>query len=331
MVTTAADVPRELRAREFLSSLGYPERDGESEDSELRFPDGGHYRVEIPSVEGPRSLEALLNEADRLVTPVHRVSSGSGIALTLDSDIREMATICAERSIELSLFVGPRAGWDVSAQARTPTGGMIGARHEGTDQLVYAMTDLIRASELGVRGALVADEGLLQVASAMKGTGLLPADFVLKVSVQLMAPNPVSAAILERLGAGTINVPPGLPLSKLRGIRASTAVPLDMYVESPENIGGFMRLHEVPKLVTALAPVHLKFGLKNHADVYPSGYHLEDLNARLSVERVRRAAMGLEILRESGITVQMSAIGSEGVAVPVTAEPRRVPDRSSVL
>lgn len=317
MVIDSAVSPRELRAREFLASLGYPDHDGEPEDSELRFSDAGHYRVEIPSVEGPRSLEALLNEADRLKTPVHRVSSGSGIALMLDSDIREMVIICAEQRIELSLFVGPRASWEISAQARTPAGGMMGARHEGSDQLVYAMTDLIRASELGVRGALVADEGLLQVASEMKRVDMLPADFVLKVSVQLMAPNPVSASLLERLGAGTINVPPGLPLAKLKGIRAATTIPLDMYVESPENVGGFMRLHEIPKFVTGLAPVYLKFGLKNHADVYPSGYHLEDLNARLSVERVRRAAMGLEILSESALPVQMSAIGSTGVAVPV--------------
>lgn len=316
MVTDSTTMPREQIARRFLGALGYPQDEASVPESGKAFPDGGHYRVEIPSVEGPRCLEAVLAEADRLEVPVHRVSSGSGIALTLEQDIRAMAEICRDRQIELSLFVGPRAGWDPSAQARTPTGAILGARHEGTDQLVYAMADLIRANELGVRGALVADEGLLEVASAMKAEGVLSPDFVLKVSVQLMAPNPVSAAQLERLGAGSINVPPGLPMNKLAGIRTTTSVPIDMYVESPDTLGGFIRHQEVPGFVRALAPVYLKFGLRNHADVYPSGHHLEELNVRLGIERVRRAAVGLELLRDSGVQARMSGIGSAGVAVP---------------
>ena len=33
--------------------------------SDARFADGLRYRIEIPSVEGPRVLEAVLDEADR--------------------------------------------------------------------------------------------------------------------------------------------------------------------------------------------------------------------------------------------------------------------------
>lgn len=315
----SALAPREERARTFLASLGYPPSDEDLPASDREFPGGGMYRIEIPSVEGPRSLRAVFDEADRLDVPVHRVSSGLGIALTMDADIREMVAMCVERDVELSLFVGPRANWDVGSQVRTPTGGIMGARHEGTDQLVYAMTDLMRANELGVRSALVADEGLLTVAAAMKSEGVIAPEFVLKVSVQLMAPNPVSAALLERYGACTINVPPGLTLDKLRGIRESTTVPLDMYVEAPETLGGFMRLKEIPKLVHALAPVYLKFGLKNHADVYPSGQHLDELNVQLSTERVRRAAIGLEVLRESGIDAPMAPIGGPGIGIPVSS------------
>lgn len=313
MVTTTS---REERARAFLDELGFPAADGVGEAASGRFPDGGQYRVEIPSVEGPRSLEALLREADRLEVPVHRVSSGSGIVLSSESDIRAMVQMCADRAIELSLFVGPRAGWDIGGQVSAPVGGALGARHEGSDQLAYAMVDLMRANELGVRGALVADEGLLYLAKAMKDQGLLDPGFVLKVSVQLMAPNPVSARLIEQLGAGTINVPPGLPLERLSSIRAATTVPLDMYVEAPDTLGGFVRLHEIPRFVRALAPVYLKFGLRNHADVYPSGHHLADLNEKLSIERVRRAAIGLEILRESGLDATMSAVGSAGLGLP---------------
>ena len=38
--------------------------------SEQRFADGLRYRIEIPSVEGPRVLEAVLDEADARSVPV---------------------------------------------------------------------------------------------------------------------------------------------------------------------------------------------------------------------------------------------------------------------
>lgn len=309
------DLSRATRAQQLLESLGFGDA-GSVTPSTLAFPDGGAYRVEIPSVEGPRSLEAVFVEADRLGVPVHRVSSGSGISLTSTTDIAEMVAVCAERKVELSLFVGPRAAWDIGGQARQP-GSPIGARHEGLAQVLHAMTDLMRADELGVRGALVADEGLLRAAEAMKSAGLLSPEMVLKISVQLMAPNAISATLLESLGAGTINVPPGLSMAHLSEIRRATTVPLDMYVEAPDTLGGFVRLHDIPDFVHVLAPVYLKFGLRNHADVYPSGYQFEELNVRLSRERVRRAQIGLELLAESGRAGTMSAIGSRGVAVPV--------------
>src|SRR5207247_5581864 len=43
-----------------------------------RFPDGAHFRVEIPSVEGPAVLAAVLEEADARGVTVNRVSQGSG-------------------------------------------------------------------------------------------------------------------------------------------------------------------------------------------------------------------------------------------------------------
>jgi Peptidase family U32 len=273
--------------------------------------------VEIPSVEGPASLQAVFEEADARGVLVHRVSSGSGIMLATDAEIREMVVACAERRVELSLFVGPRAPWDAGPQARTPAGGAVGCRHEGADQLAYAMEDLVRANELGVRGALVADEGLLLMTRRMKEAGLLAADFVVKASVQMMASNPVSVRLMQDLGADTYNVPPGLSLPRLAAIRAATQVPLDMYVESPDTLGGFVRHHEIAEMVRVLAPLYVKFGLRNHPDVYPSGAQFEALNVQLSRERVRRAEIGLGFLRRAAPDLTTSELGAKGLAIPL--------------
>ena len=51
-------------------------------------------------------------------------------------------------------------------------------------------------------------------------------------------------------------------------------------------------------LVRATSPVYLKLGLRNAPNIYPSGLHLEDSAIRLARERVRRAELLLQLLRE---------------------------------
>src|ERR1035437_2050197 len=130
------------------------------------------------------------------------------------------------------------------------------------------MEDLKRAAALGVRGALVGDEGLLLLTKEMKLQGLLPKNFVIKCSVQMMASNPVSVRIMQDLGADTYNVPMALTLPKLAAIRQAIDIPIDLYVEVPDNFGGFIRFYEIPEFIRLLSPVYIKFGLRNHPDVY---------------------------------------------------------------
>src|SRR5205809_6001158 len=96
--------------RAFLESVGLPPGDlHELPGSQKRFPDGAQYRVEIPSVEGPVCLEAVLEAADRLDVRVHRVSQGSGVFLQTDEELDRMARVGAETGIEISLFARPNA------------------------------------------------------------------------------------------------------------------------------------------------------------------------------------------------------------------------------
>ncbi|MBU8920207.1 U32 family peptidase [Bacillus sp. FJAT-29953] len=304
-------------SREFLEKLGYPSTDlKELPTSTKRFPDGAQYRIELPSTEGPVALREMLKEIDRYGLTIHRVSQGSGIMLLTDEEILEMCQLTGERGMELSLFVGPRGTWDISAQPLTSGGQSIALRHEGADQLVYAMEDLKRGAALGLRGALVADEGLLLLTKEMKKHGQLPEDFVVKVSVQLGSANPVSVKLMQDLGAGTYNVPTALTLHKLASIRQSIDIPIDLYVEVPDNLGGFLRYYEIPEIIRVLAPVYIKFGLRNHPDVYPSGKQWETTNISLVKERVHRAALGVQMIERYYPEAKTSKLGAEGLGVP---------------
>ena len=158
---------------------------------------------------------------------------------------------------------------------------------------------------------------MLAVFGEARSAGLLPADMQAKVSVMLPAANPAAARVLADLGASTINLPTDLTLPQIAAIRAAVDVPLDVYVEAPDNVGGFLRHHELPELIRVAAPVYVKFGLRNAPDVYPAGTHLEATTVALSRERVRRARLGLELLERSGYEPTTSELGAAGLALPV--------------
>lgn len=303
------------RGRSLLKALGFCDRDV-VQTSGKRFPDGAQYRVEIPSVEGPRVLDAVLKACRRYDIRIDRVSQGSGIMLLTDQEIQEMAAMGREAGIEVSLFVGPRGPFDVGAQPLTPSGKNIGWRIEGCDQLAYALEDVFRACDLGIRSVLIADEGLLWLIDQAKGRGDLPSDLVVKVSVLLGACNPVSISLMEGIGAGTFNVPTDLTLARLSVIRQAVNLPLDIYVEAPDDFGGFVRHYELPEIVRVAAPVYIKFGLRNAPNIYPSGAHLEETAVGLGVERVRRARIGLDMIARFAPELVRSDARAKDLGIP---------------
>ena len=226
------------RTRQFLVSLGLPPGDSyDLPDSLKRFPDGGQYRLEIPSVEGPAALQVVIEEAARYGLTIQRVSQGSGIMMLTDAEIRQMAELGCAAKMEVSLFVGPRAAWDTGAQITAAAGKNLGARLRGMDQVIYAAEDIRRACDLGIRSVLIADEGLLWLVTEMKKKGELPSNLVTKISVQMGAANPISVRWMEQLGAGTYNVPTDLSLPQLAALRQAASLPFDVYVEVPDDGG----------------------------------------------------------------------------------------------
>ncbi len=284
--------------------------------SEVRFPDGAHFRIEIPSCEGPEVLRAIVDEAAARRVTVNRVSQGSGAMLHSEAELAEMARIGADNGIEVSLFVGPREEWDIGRAAASADGGVFNGRLRGTRQLRYAIDDILRAADQGIRGFLIADPGLLQLASEMQAAGQLPASIVWKVSAVLAPSNPLAFQLLERLGGSTVNVPSDLTLGQIAEMRAVSTLPIDLYVETPDAMGGVVRGHEAADLITVAAPMYVKFGLRNSRLLYPSGLHLVADAAVIAREKVRRAQVAMEWVARSGLDLCQSCPGALGLGIP---------------
>jgi hypothetical protein len=304
--------------RDFLTQHGLPSGDLYSlPSSEKRFPDGAQYRIEIPSVEGANALEAVLEEAHKRGVTVHRVSQGSGIMMLTDDEITRMVQLGQQAGIEVSLFVGPRAAWSTSAQIWASAGKNLGARLVGMDEVVYATEDVKRAAALGIRSILVADEGQLWLVNEMKKAGELPSDLVVKISVQMGAANPISVKLLEQLGAGTYNIPTDLSLPQIAAIRSVIDIPLDIYVEVPDDFGGFIRHYEVPELIRIASPMYVKLGVRNSPNIYPTGMHIEMVAVNLARERVHRAQLVSDLIQRYYPDAMMGKVGADDLGIPV--------------
>src|SRR5207248_7024838 len=210
------------RIREALSATGLPAGDlHDLPTSAKRFPDGAQYRIEIPSTEGPRCLEAVLEEAGRLDVAVHRVSQGSGVFMLTDAELDAVAHLGAAAGVEVSLFARPNAGWTTGATAYTTAGAAHAPAVRGQDQLVAVLEDAVRAAEHGIRSVLLADVGAVHAFAMLRDAGVLPAEMQAKVSVMLPVANAATARVLEQLGASTLNLPPDLSLAQIAAIRAA--------------------------------------------------------------------------------------------------------------
>lgn len=283
-----------------LEELGYPRVPSDA-TSTSRFPDGVPWRVEIPSCEGPRVMEAVLEEATGRDVPVHRVSQGSGVMMLTDSEIDRMLELGREYGVEVCLFLGPRGAWDTGGQAKVSAAA--GGAARGSRAVAASLADAFRAVELGVRSLLVGDLGVLTLLGRLKEEGRLPADLVLKTSVLMPLPNAPTAIAYERAGATSLNVSTDLDLATIAEIRAVATAPIDMYVEVPDDQGGSVRFYDVPDVVRVAAPVYLKMGVRNAPNIYPVGRHLAATAEALGRERVRRAQLVLDLLARESLEV----------------------------
>lgn len=225
-----------------------------------RFEDGGQYRFEVPGIQSPKTMEALLDEAAKNNIFIHRVTQTKGIMMLTDDEIASMVSLAKDYGCELFLSVGPRATYDTSATVHTKEGSRIGYRLRGYDNLVYAIEDVKRACRLGVRGILLYDEGLLYVLNRMRSEGEIPENVHFKLSAHAGHSNPASAKLLEENGLNSLNPVRDLQIPMIASIRDACDMALDLHTENPKSTGGFIRHYEVPNFINAAAPVYLKTG-----------------------------------------------------------------------
>ncbi|MGQ9457430.1 MAG: hypothetical protein ACUVS5_04000 [Anaerolineae bacterium] len=305
-----------------MERAGIPGRDAwDLPTSPKRFPDGAWYRMEISGVERPNVLEALISEMHRRQVPIHRVISVVMGATLLDrAELRDFAQMAAEAKLEVILTPGPRAAWDIGRQALTPEGAFSGLRFRGSDQLRQVVADILRCVEIGFRGFLVIDEGLLWLLNEMKKNGDLPSDVIFKVSIYAGHASAAGAKVLQALGAATFNPTADLNLAQLASIRQAVDIPLDLHIYLTESFGGYNRFYDGPEMARVCAPCYFKIEPGPACAAGPGALYKPWVSPQMLAdwarEKVKYAQIIHEIIQENFPQATISAQGPEDLAVP---------------
>jgi hypothetical protein len=308
--------------QKMLEKVGIPGRDAyDLPDSPKRFPDGAHYRMEISGVERPQVLEALIDEMNKRKIPVHRlISTVMGSTLLDDAELKDFAQMAADADVEVIITPGPRSGWDVGRQLVTPEGGLSGLRYRGSDQLSFVIAEYLRCIDLGFRGFLCIDEGLLWLVNRLKETGEIPEDVVFKVSIFAGHASAAGGKVLQDLGAATFNPVGDLSLPQLASIRQAIDIPLDLHIYLADSFGGFNRFYEGAEMARLCAPCYFKIepgpALAAGAGALYKPWVSPDFLAWQAREKVKYAQIIHELIQATNPDLVLSDLGPADLAIP---------------
>jgi hypothetical protein len=297
--------------RNYLKKIGMPTGDlFDMPTSSARFPDGGAFRIEVPTVNTAEAVDALLKTATKNNITINRVTETYGMFRHTRDEIKEYCRLCHDYGAELLLSVGPRATYDTGATVLSSQGVRISYRLRGMEQVLRAVEDIKRGYDLGCRGFLIYDEGMLWLVGQMRKDGALPADIIFKTSAHLGHCNPCSFKLLESLGADSINPVRDLQIPMIAALRAAVQVPLDVHTDNPPGSGGFIRVYEAPEIVRVAAPLHCKTGNS------VVGGHGEMTSAADGKRMADQATIVVEMINRYYPNLKQSERGSLGLHLP---------------
>jgi len=302
-----------------MERAGFPSSDSYDLPTSVKtFPDGAHYRVELSGMETPKVLVAAIDEAKKQGVPFHRsVSAVRGASMLTREQLKEFARIAHDNEVEVIMTPGPRPTWYTGRQIATPEGAICGLRMRGMDMVKHYLMEVERCVDIGFRGFLVWDEGVLSLLDTMKQNGDLPPDIIFKVSIFAGHANAAGVKLLESLGAGSCNPVADLTLPQLASIRKVVNLPLDVHIQLWASMGGYNRIYETPEIARVTSPCYFKMEPGPGLAMYMPWGTSEDGLAELAREKVRSTKNIIELIEEVHPGLKLSKQGVEDLRVPL--------------
>lgn len=286
----------------WLSGKGYNFTDQrELPVSTGEFKTGGRYGVEIPVINSLSVLENTIKAINKYDVQITRFNETMGSFMLSDNELESMLTMCRESGYGIVVGLGPRPEYDIKGSFyRSEFGLEMGRRNNNLDAIRVCVEEAIRLAEMGCRGITVYDEGVLKLLNEMREDGALPKDMAFKTSTHMMAANPWIAKMFNENGADSVTTAHDLCLSAIsEARRVAPDLCLDVPTDVYKTKGGFIRFYELAELIQIASPVMLKMGAS------AQGHPYDAVGDSKAFERVKRVALGLEILKRQNHSFSM--------------------------
>lgn len=306
------------KAQQLIEEYGIPGRDlYDLPTSILTFPDGANYRIEISGIERPEVCEAVLDESEKRGVPVHRlISMVMGSTLLDKRELKRFAQLAHDANVEVIVTPGPRATWDVGRQIATPEGALCGMRFRSSDTVAQYIEEILRCIDIGFRGFLVWDEGVLWLLNKMRGDGKIPKNTVFKMSIFAGHGNACGGRLLEEIGANTFNPVADLSLPALASLRKVCSLPLDLHIYLADTWRGFNRMREAPELARICSPCYFKIEPGPTLSGMYKPWTSTDMLMSFAREKMKFGEIIKEIVDENEPSLKLSERGPSDLAIP---------------
>ncbi|GAA3610654.1 hypothetical protein GCM10022223_28440 [Kineosporia mesophila] len=304
------------RARALLQERGLPYSDEiPLEAIGGEFEGGGHYGFEVPVVNNFSVMETTVRLIQDRGLQVTRFNETLGAFLLSDSEVSDMIALSRESGIGILFAMGPRPEYDRKAAFyRGGFGTSQGRRVNNNDALAVSVEEAIRLTELGARGLIAYDLGVIRLLSDLRSEGVLPADTLIKSSSHCIVSNPLTAKVYAENGTTSITTTHDLGLPVIQDIRKLNPelvmdVPTDVYGDK----GGFIRFYEIPELIQIASPIFLKVGAS--AQAHPA----DPVNEKTIAKRIQRIELAQEFVAKSGLDITYINADSTQRSLPAKA------------
>lgn len=280
-------------AKQWLKMHGYPYTDqAPLQRSHQSFANNGLYGIEVPVVNSMEMLESAIKWLNYFDISCNRFNETKGSFLLSNSEISEMLALCHEMKVGMIFALSPRPEYDTKSSFYRSKFGLEQARCiNNLDAISYSIDEAMRLAELGCRGLVVYDIGVLSILSEMRKMGNLPADMYFKASSHCMASNPMIVKIIHDLGADSVTTIHDASLVVLQEMRRiCPSVILDVPIDVYSDKGGYLRFNEISEIVQCASPVMLKIGASAQKNPY------DIVSDEVMKQRIHRVKIGVEHL-----------------------------------
>lgn len=307
-----------INAKKWLRMNGYPYTDQISlQKSDRTFDNNGLYGVEIPIVNSMEMLQSAFKWLEHYNLPCNRFNETKGSFLLSNSEISEMLALCHEKNTGMIFALSPRPEYDTKASFYRSKFGLEQARYvNNMDAISHSVEEAMRLANLGCRGLVVYDIGVLSILSEMRAKNIFPRDMYFKASSHCMAANPMIVKILHELGADSVTTIHDASLAVLQEMRRICPdVVLDVPVDVYSDKGGYLRFNEIAEIVQCASPVILKIGASAQKNPYDV---VSDETMKLRIQRVQVAIEHLD--RAFGYEAPRLNMGDRNCCLPVVVK-----------